>query len=76
MRTIDRHSNEVWNFVQDRRVKRFVCGSIFVAKIAEGMVRQLDFDRVSKMLLFELLKISDAFVELASDSSFLLANLS
>jgi len=57
-------------------VKRFVCGSIFVAKIAEGMVRQLDFDRVSKMLLFELLKISDAFVELASDSSFLLVNLS
>ena len=57
-------------------MKRFVCESIFVAKIAEGMVRQLDFDRVSKMLLFELLKISDAFVELASDSSLLLANLS
>ena len=57
-------------------MKRFVCGSIFVAKVAEGKVCQVDFDRVLKMLLFELLKISDAFVELASDSSLLLANLS
>jgi phosphosulfolactate synthase (CoM biosynthesis protein A) len=57
-------------------VKRFVCGAIFIAKIAEGNIRELDFHRVSEVLLFELLEVSNAFVELASDSSLLLANLS
>ena len=57
-------------------MKRFVCGVIFVAKMAEGNIRELDFHRVSEVLLFELLEVFNAFVELASDSSLLLANLS
>ena len=57
-------------------MKRFVCGAIFVTKMAEGNIRELDFHRVSEVLLFELLEVSNAFVELASDSSLLLANLS